>query len=110
MPGTRTSEQIRAEIEERFGFFPPFFAPALDIPDVLEHLWRQTLAAYIENPLPALFKEQLLTRLSRYCAVPYCLICHSCFLRPLGMTAGEVLALLERPGVPSESGLAEELA
>jgi PAS domain S-box-containing protein len=110
MLGTRTSEQIRAEIEKRFGFFPPFFAPALGTPDVLEHLWRQTLAAYVENPLPALFKEQLFARLSRYCAVPYCLICHSCFLRPLGMTAGEILALLEPPGVPAESGLAEELA
>ena len=29
--------------------------------------------------------------------VPYCIVCHSCALRPLGMSAGEVLALLETP-------------
>jgi PAS domain S-box-containing protein len=110
VPGVRTSQQIRAEIEERFGFFPPFFEPAVGTPDVLEHLWRQTLTAYVENPLPALFKEKLFARLSRYCAAPYCLICHSCFLRPLGMTAGEILTLIIRPGVPSESDMAEELA
>jgi PAS domain S-box-containing protein len=94
----RTSEQTKAEIEERFGFFPPFFTPALETPEILELLWRQTLSAYVNNPLPVLFKEKLFAYLSRYCAVPYCIICHSCALRPLGMTAAEVLALLTEPG------------
>ena len=56
---TRTSDEIRAEIEGRFGFFPPFFAPAFPTPAVLENLWGQTLSAYLGNPLPALFKEKL---------------------------------------------------
>lgn len=93
----RTSEQIKAEIEERFGFIPPFFGPALESPEVLENLWQQTLTAYFNNPLSSLFKEKLSAYLSRYCAVPYCMICHSCALLPLGIQAREVLQLLESP-------------
>src|SRR5215813_8220294 len=82
----RASKKIKAEIEERFGFFPPFFTPALETTEILENLWRQTLSAY----------------LSRYCAVPYCMICHSCALRPLGMTSAEVLVLLTEPAPATE--------
>jgi len=98
----RASKQIRAKIEEKFGFLPPFFTPAFETPEILETLWQQTLSAYVNNPLPALFKEKLFANLSRYCAVPYCIICHSCALRPLGMTAAEVLALLTEPGPATE--------
>ncbi|OUL36916.1 hybrid sensor histidine kinase/response regulator [Nostoc sp. T09] len=91
----RTSRQITTEIEEKFGFFPPFFSPALATPKILENLWQQTLAAYVENPLPSLFKEKLSAYLSRFCPVPYCLVCHSCSLRELGMQAQEILTFLE---------------
>ncbi len=104
-PAMRTSEQIRAEIEQTFGFLPPFFEPALPTPRVLENLWQQTLSAYALNPLSALFKEKLNALLSRFCAAPYCIIVHSSALRPLGMTAQQVLALLDAP----PSGLATEL-
>jgi PAS domain S-box-containing protein len=90
-------EQIRKEIESRFGFFPPFFSPALDSPQVLENLWQQTVSAYLESPFSPLFKEKLNALLSRYCAVPYCMVCHSSALRPLGVSASTVLALLEMP-------------
>ncbi|HEY9671176.1 MAG TPA: hypothetical protein V6D11_07025, partial [Waterburya sp.] len=93
----RTSEQIKAEIKEKIDFFPPFFSPALQTPQVLEHLWHQTVNAYVNNPLPALFKEKLSAYLSRFCVVPYCMICHSCSLYFLGMQAQEVLELLESP-------------
>ncbi len=92
----RTTEQIKAEIKAKFGFVPPFFEPA-QAPQVLENLWQQTLFAYINNPLPDLFKEKLSAYLSRFCAVPYCMICHSCTLRLLGMNAREILKLLESP-------------
>ena len=98
----RASKQIKAKIGEKFGFFPPFFTPALETPEILENLWPQTLFAYINNLLPVLFKEKLFAYLSRYCAVPYCIICHSCALRPLGMTVAEVLALLTEPGPATE--------
>jgi PAS domain S-box-containing protein len=93
----RSSEQIKAEIQEEFGFVPPFFEPATETAEVLENLWQQTLAAYVNNPLPALFKEKLFAYLSRYCSVHYCIICHSCALRSLGMTAQQVLNLLQDP-------------
>ncbi|MBD2099476.1 ATP-binding protein [Leptolyngbya sp. FACHB-261] len=93
----RTSEQIWLEIEAYLGFVPPFFEPAQQNPQVLENLWQQTLLAYLQSPLPTLFKEKLSAYLSRYCTVPYCLICHSCSLRPLGMSAQAVLALLQAP-------------
>lgn len=97
VPFNRTSQQIRAEIQSKFGFVPPFFEPAEVTPQVLENLWQQTLSAYVNNPLSALFKEKLSAYLSRFCNVPYCMICHSCTLRPLGLTAQQILQLLEAP-------------
>src|SRR5215813_4344677 len=104
---TRASKKIRWEIEERLGFFPPFFTPALETPEILDTLWRQTLSAYVNNPLPVLFREKLFAYLSRYCAVPYCIICHSCALRPLGMTSAEVLASLTEPAPATEIEISE---
>ena len=48
----RTTDQIRAEIESRLGFFPPLFGPALASPPLLEGLWCQQLSCYYDNPLP----------------------------------------------------------
>ncbi len=105
----RSTEQIKAEIKAKFGFVPPFFEPAEQTPQVLENLWQQTLSAYVNNPLPDLFKEKLSAYLSRFCAVPYCMICHSCSLRPLGMSAGQVLELLQSP-FPSVIDIDEHLS
>jgi PAS domain S-box-containing protein/AhpD family alkylhydroperoxidase len=71
------------------------FAPACSAPDVLEGLWRQTLTAYLDNPLPALFKERLFAYLSRLRSCGYCLVCHSCQLRELGSSGHEIFGLLE---------------
>ncbi|MEP0817341.1 MULTISPECIES: PAS domain S-box protein [Trichocoleus] len=95
--GLRTSEDIQTHIQTQLGFVPPFFGPAQTYPQVLENLWHQTQLAYLGNPLSPVFKEKLSAYLSRYCAIPYCMICHSCSLRPLGVEAQEVLALLEAP-------------
>ncbi|MBO3744382.1 ATP-binding protein [Actinoplanes flavus] len=93
--------EVKAEIEERFGFFPPFFAPALDRPAVLENLWQQTLRSYVGNRLPPLLLERAFAVLSRYCDVPYCVVCHSCALRPMGMSTQQILQLLDGPrGLP----------
>ncbi|HEY9833281.1 MAG TPA: PAS domain S-box protein [Stenomitos sp.] len=105
----RTSEQIKAEIEEKLGFFPPFFSPALQTPQVLENLWHQTMNAYLNNPLPDLFKERLSAYLSRFCVIPYCMICHSCSLYFLGVQAQEVLELLESP-LPTPIDIDEHLS
>ncbi|MBD0334908.1 MAG: GAF domain-containing protein [Cyanobacteria bacterium Co-bin13] len=103
----RSSEQIKAEIAATFGFVPPFFEPA-ESSQVLENLWQQTLTAYVHNPLPALFKEKLSAYLSRFCNVPYCMVCHSCSLRPLGLKARQVLDLLDAPP-PVETDITKHL-
>ncbi len=93
----RSSEAIKTEIVQRFGFFPPFYESAMNYPAILENLWTQTLTAYLDNPLPALFKEKLAALLSRYCPVPYTLVCHTATLRPLGMTSEAIATLLKSP-------------
>ncbi|MBI2899709.1 MAG: PAS domain S-box protein [Planctomycetes bacterium] len=101
-PPGPAGEQIRGEIERRFGFFPPFFAPALDAPRVLENLWRQTREAYLDNPLPSAFKERLFAYLSRFCKVPYFIVCHSCALSASGTKGAEIHAMLAEPVPPTE--------
>lgn len=92
----RSTNDIKAEMTARFGFFPPFFEPALSQPAVLENLWTQTVSSYIDNPIPALFKEKLAAILARDCTVPYCLIVHTCSLRPLGLKSSQVLEMLSK--------------
>ncbi|MBW4649214.1 MAG: PAS domain S-box protein [Kastovskya adunca ATA6-11-RM4] len=93
----RSSTQIQAEIVAEIGYFLPFFAPALDIPQLLESLWQQTRSAYFFNPLPTLLKEKIFAYLSRYCSVSYCLLCHCCSLRSLEVSAQEILELITQP-------------
>ncbi len=89
------NEQLAGIIRKFFGYLPPIFASAQKTPQIQQNLYQQTIAAYIHNPIPLLFKEQLFSYLSRYCSVSYSIIAHSCALHPLGMTAGQVLTLLE---------------
>lgn len=106
------SRDIVEEVEQRLGFLPPFFEAALDAPVVLQSLWQQTCNAYLDNPLPALFKEKLAALLARYCPVPYCLMCHSHSLLPLGMSPEQVLTFLQQPppGHEELQSLASRLA
>ncbi|MDI9611646.1 MAG: diguanylate cyclase [Acidobacteriota bacterium] len=89
--------RIRAEIEERVGFLPPCFIPALGFPDILEDLWRRYRAGVCDSPLPELFREKLLLRLARATASPYFVVTHACSLRELGVSARAVRELLELP-------------
>jgi len=91
------ASRIRAAIEERIGFLPPCFIPALEFPDILEDLWRRYLAGFCDNPLPELFREKLRLRLSRSTTSPYFAVVHACTLRELGVGAREVRELLELP-------------
>ena len=73
---------IRSErrSKSRLGFFPPFFAPALASPPLLEGLWYQQLSCYYDNPLPELFKEKLSAILAQFCASSYFIVTHACML------------------------------
>lgn len=83
----------KTEIVKQLGYLPAFLIPAINSSLVFRSLVQQTLSAYINNPLPALFKEKLFVSLSRYYGVSYFTICHSCTLGSLGMTASEILTL-----------------
>jgi signal transduction histidine kinase len=102
MAANQTVTGILETIEQRLGFVPPFFLPAVDEPSLLWDLWRQTESLYLDNPLPSLFKEQLAALLGRYCPVAYCFVCHTCSLQPLGMRASAIVKLLESPPVGDE--------
>ncbi|HEX5320401.1 MAG TPA: hypothetical protein VFW46_14660 [Stellaceae bacterium] len=103
-----------SEVSERFGLVPNFFRSAAAAPGLIEQMWRFARAAYVDNPLPSLFKERLFVHLSRFCKVRYCIVRHVGFLIGEGNPAGdpaavpeslaEALALLRRP-LPNAAAL-----
>ena len=99
--------ELENRVEERFGVLPNFFRLAPETPEIIEKLWGFAQAAYLDNPLPSVFKERLFVHLSRFCAVRYCIARHVGFLVGLGRPAGDptvrtqsvadVVKLLRRP-------------
>jgi PAS domain S-box-containing protein len=107
------------EVSGCFGVMPNFFCSASAAPGLIEELWAFAKSAYIDNPLPSLFKERLFVHLSRFCEVRYCIIRYVGFLIGEGRPAGdpkvrpetieEVITLLQRP-VPDANALAAVFA
>jgi hypothetical protein len=95
------------EVSGCFGAMPNFFCSASAAPGLIEELWAFAKSAYIDSPLPSLFKERLLVHLSRFCEVRYCIVRHVGFLIGQGRPAGDpkvrpetieqVITLLQRP-------------
>jgi len=110
---------LENRVEERFGVLPNFFRLAAETPEITEKLWGFAQAAYLDNPLPSVFKERLFVHLSRFCAVRYCIARHVGFLVGLGRPAGDptvrtqsvadVVKLLRRP-FPHEEELQSRLS
>ncbi len=99
----------KTEIAKQLGYFPEFLNSATNSSLIFRSLVQQTLSAYINNPLPDLFKEKLFVGLSRYCGASYFTICHSCTLLSLGVSATEILAL-EKVSIPQgEADIAFDL-
>ena len=69
---------------------PEQSAPAA--PEILEKLWDFAKSAYLDNPIPALFKERLFVLLSRFCQVRYCIVRHCGFLVGYGHSSGDASA------------------
>ena len=98
---------LENEIAKRFGVLPNFFRLASSDPKIGANLWGFAQFAYLDNPLPSLFKERLFVYLSRFCDVRYCIARHVGFLAGLGYPAGDsscplqkvesILPLLRRP-------------
>jgi signal transduction histidine kinase len=117
--GVRVAPRLHAEIESRFGVLPNFFRLAPESPEITANLWDFARFAYLDNPLPSLFKERLFVYLSRFCEVRYCIVRHLGFLVGLGRPSGdehspvqtieEVLRLLRRTlpcGLQAEAHIA----
>jgi PAS domain S-box-containing protein len=111
--------ELKERVAQRFGVLPNFFRLAPGAPEITERMWGFAQAAYLDNPLPSLFKERLFVHLSRFCAVRYCITRHVGFLIGLGRPAGdanarlqsvaEVVKLLRRP-VPRGSEVGVHLS
>ncbi len=76
-------------VKDRFGILPNFFRLAPETPEITKKLWGFAEAAYLDNPLPSVFKERLFVHLSRFCAVRYCIGRHVGFLVGVGRPAGD---------------------
>jgi PAS domain S-box-containing protein len=94
----RSSQEIKAEIQERLGFVPAFFEPAEPVPALLESLWQQGRVSYLDNPLPGVFKERAGACVALQSDALYGLHHHCCELHALGASGGEILRLLESAG------------
>src|SRR5262249_37601921 len=78
-----------------FGVMPNFFCTTKAAPGLIDELWTFAKSAYLDNPLPSLFKERLFVYLSRFCPVRYCIVRHVGFLIGEGRPAGDATALPE---------------
>jgi hypothetical protein len=87
--GNTGQEDFEREVAARFGLVPNFFRSAPDAPFVMRELWLFAKAAYLDAPIPTLFKERLFVYLSRFCEVRYCITRHVGFLLGLGRSAGD---------------------
>jgi PAS domain S-box-containing protein len=102
-----TADDLERRVKERLGVLPNFFRLSPETPEITEKLWGFAQAAYLDNPLPSVFKERLFVHLSRFCAARYCVARHTGFLIGLGRPAGDtnaqtesveaVIKLLRRP-------------
>lgn len=106
------------EVSGCFGVMPSFFSSASAAPGLIEELWAFAKSAYIDSPLPSLFKERLFVHLSRFCEVRYCIVRHVGFLIGEGRPAGdpkakpqtiEQVSTLLRRRLPDATALAEAL-
>ena len=64
-PSFDAKAAFQREVAGRFGLVPNFFSSAPDAPEIIERLWDFAKAAYLDNPIPSLFKERLFVYLSR---------------------------------------------
>src|SRR5580704_10656947 len=93
-----TASDLQRRVNDRFGVLPNFFRLSPETPAITEKLWGFAQAAYLDNPLPSVFKERLFVYLSRFCAVRYCIARHTGFLIGLGRPAGDKDARAESVG------------
>ena len=81
MPSSYQSKaEFELAIQDRLGFLPNLYLSAPAAPEVLQRFWAEGLDAYLDNPLPSLFKERLVVILSRDRSASYCAVRHAGYL------------------------------
>jgi len=80
---------LPALVRTRLGLIPNLFGKA---PKLAQELWQFAQSAYLDSPLPSLFKERLFVHLSRFCPARYCQVRHTGFLLGHGHPAGDATA------------------
>ncbi|BCL79844.1 HAMP domain-containing histidine kinase [Ktedonobacteria bacterium brp13] len=103
-----TQEQVLNEIQQHYGFIPPFFAGIVNTDGLLNSFWQETQQLYINNPFPQPFKELLFIYLSYCCHVPYDLRSHCIMLHTHNIAEHEIVTLLKRP-IPTEHEISYHL-
>lgn len=77
------------QVETRLGILPNFFLLHPDKPEITTRQWQLAELAYLDNPLPSLFKERLFVYLSSFFQMRYFLVRHVGFLAGLGYPSGD---------------------
>ena len=118
--GSSPRSDFEAEVAGRFGILPNFFRSAAAAPELIQQFWGFAKAGYLDNPMPAVFKERLFVWLSRFCPMRYCIVRHVGFLlgeghghaagdaAALPQTIEEIRELLRRPS-PWQRDMADDL-
>lgn len=88
-PDAYAGTELDDDVAARFGLVPNFFRLAASEPSITRNLWGFAQFAYLDNPMPSLFRERLFVYLSRFCDVRYCIARHVGFLVGLGRPAGD---------------------
>ncbi|HEX3936085.1 MAG TPA: hypothetical protein VHX43_01160 [Xanthobacteraceae bacterium] len=55
-PQTPAQDEFEGEVAARFGLVPNFFRSAPDAPLIVRDLWSFAKSAYLDTPIPTLFK------------------------------------------------------
>lgn len=104
--------QLEERIRARFGVVPNLFRLSSETAAIPSEIWGFAQAAYLDNPLPSLFKERFLVYVSRFCESRYYVARHVGYLVGLGRPSGDrrasiqpvadVVQLLKRPFLRGE--------
>src|SRR5205085_11913200 len=101
------TQELQSEIQHRFGILPNMFRLPGENAEITAGMWNFAQFAYLDVPLPSLFKERLFVYLSRFSGERYCITRHIGFLTGLGHPSGDhntppqpiqhVIKLLQHP-------------
>lgn len=117
----QSKARFEQEIQGRLGLVPSFYLSAPAAPEILQRFWAEAVDAYLDNPLPSVFKERLVVYLSRFATTRYCVVRHAGYLlggehgSPAGDRAAaphsiEQLIALLRAAPPTPANLQAALA